>query len=155
MLLPDWAIKFWKIWSNKVDNPLYVAVNKMLHLPGSCFEGERPIIRQSGFKSSFQEDGNSPQTTAKGLAKHLERTGLRKIILPIMCNSVVSILSSAKFVLSLSKGEVERVSKGAGWLRLVAGAAPFDTTFAALRSTQAANLVGLSQLRIIGYVFCH
>jgi len=21
--LPDWAIKFWKIWSNKVDNPLY------------------------------------------------------------------------------------------------------------------------------------
>jgi hypothetical protein len=34
---------------------------------------------------------------------------------------------------------VERVSKGAGWQRLVASAAPFDTTFAALWSTQDAN----------------
>ena len=50
-----------------------------------------------------------------------------------------SILSSAKLVLSLSKGAAERVSKGAGLPSFVMSIAPFDMAFAMLRSAQGAS----------------
>ncbi|MBS1251976.1 MAG: hypothetical protein MAG451_01012 [Anaerolineales bacterium] len=39
---------------------------------------------------------------------------------------------------ALTKGNVERVSRGAGWQGLVAWAAPFDTASTTLRPTQDA-----------------
>ena len=53
----------------------------MLHLPGSCFEVDWPSL--SDIVALNRASGKvaiSPQTTAKELTKHLERTWLREIM---------------------------------------------------------------------------